>query len=540
MQSSDHRRKTTGWLNGSRKWRFHILINLVFAALVLVQWVSLDRYWSETLQPRLQLSAETQSAVLARSQTTVLVEILTHTEPQYLRQSLYNAIQEMLVVADLSTGKQMISGVSLIVDEQELGVPVGSLNIHEGQLDCDNCFYHSETLISRSGVLLGVADFVIRDDFYRLISADMKSRLFRESAVVLVLLLFVWGTMLVVFHRLHNAKRLIEASDRAKTRFLANVTHELRTPLNGILGYTQIFKAEPELMSQHGKGIQAIDRCADHLLQLINDILEFSRADEDRINIAPQEMHLVNCLQVLVEINRLNAFSKGLDFVCDFPRRLPAQVWADEKRIRQVVLNLLSNAVKFTSEGRVRFTIQVLDPKVNKITLRFLVADTGMGMAEQDLNKIFVPFQQLDNAVTRSEGSGLGLSISAKLVRLMGSRLKVSSVLGSGSCFWFDMTFPVLDPETVDTADVVEQEVSAQEQGASQSALPEMERLQALLQAARSHNILALRQCLNELESNSGLEGFVQQCRHFADQYRFKELAQWLEEQQVMSQSGSE
>lgn len=531
MKNSDHRRKTAGWLNGSRKWRFHILINLVFLALVVVQWVSLDRYWSGTLQPRLQLSAETQSAVLARSQTTVLVEILTHTDPQYLEQSLYNSVQEMLVVEDLSTGKQMISGVSLLIDEQELGLEPGTLNVQEGELDCQHCFFHSETLISRSGVLLGVAEFAIHDDFYRLISADMKSRLFRESAVVLVLLLFVWGTMLVVFHRLHNAKRLIEASDRAKTRFLANVTHELRTPLNGILGYTQLFKSESELMQQYGKGVHSIDRCADHLLQLINDILEFSRADEDRIIVSPQEMHLVNCLQVLVEINRLNAFSRGLEFVCDFPKHLPARIWADEKRIRQVLLNLLSNAVKFTQEGQVSFTIQILEQKANKITLRFLVMDTGIGIAEADLKKIFVPFQQLENVITRSEGSGLGLSISQKLVSLMGAKLHVSSVLGTGSCFWFDMMFPVLDSETVGTEEVVQPHPLANKTTPMPDTVPEVTEIQRLIDIAQAHNILAIREQLSAWEEDSDLAAFVQQCRRYSDQYRFKELVAWLQEQ---------
>ena len=529
MKSSDVRRKTAGWLNGSRKWHFHLLINLVFGALVAVQWLSLDRYWTETLQPRLLLNAETQSAALARSQVVVLVETLTNTDTERLQSALFSTVQEILIVKDLNTGNSMMAGVSLTLDDAELGMPPGSLNLKDGDMACDGCFFHSEALIDRNGILLGVADFAIRGDYYQLMSGEMKARLFRESAVVLVLLVFVWGTMLVVFHRLHNAKRLIEASDRAKTRFLANVTHELRTPLNGILGYTQLFKDDPVLMNQHGKGINTVDRCADHLLQLINDILEFSRADEDRIRISPQELNLVSFLQVLVEISTMNARSRRLTFQHDFPVQLPAQVWVDDKRLRQVLLNLLGNAIKFTLEGSVRFSIDILEQKQNRICLRFQVQDTGIGIAEQDMNAIFVPFQQLENAITRSEGSGLGLSISQKLVRLMGSRLKVSSVSGEGSRFWFDMTLPVLGQEMVSTQLVEDSTLSATDEPELESGQPDKAMLDALKTAAQTHNILALKALQNELQGQPEMGVFNRQLSDFIDQYQFKPLLAWLE-----------
>lgn len=526
MRSSDVRRKTAGWLNGSRKWHFHLLINLVFTALVAVQWWSLDRYWTQTLQPRLLLNAETQSSALARSQVVLLVETLTSTQPERLSAALFGTLQEILIVKDLNTGSPMIAGVSLTLDDAELGVVPGSLNLQDGDMNCPDCFFHSEALIDRDGILLGVADFAIRSDYYQLMSDEMKARLFRESAVVLVLLVFVWGTMLVVFHRLHNAKRLIEASDRAKTRFLANVTHELRTPLNGILGYTQLFKEDAALMQQHGKGVNTVDRCADHLLQLINDILEFSRADEDRIRVTPQELHLVSFLGVLVEITSLSARSRNLAFHYDFPEQLPAQVWIDDKRLRQVLLNLLGNAVKFTPAGSVHFSIVVLEQKKSRISLRFQVRDTGIGIAENDLNAIFVPFQQLENAITRSEGSGLGLSISQKLVRLMGSRLQVSSVPGEGSCFWFDMTLPVLGQEMVDTR----LDTSSPSEPEPEVRLPEQLLRDALKAAAQTHDILALKALQQELQQQPDMEAFNRRLSGFIEQYRFKPLLAWLEE----------
>lgn len=531
MNNSDHRRKTSGWLNGSRKWRFHILINVVFSLLIAVQWLSLDRYWNETLQPRLYLSAETQAAILARSQTTVLVETLEHTAPEHVRQELFNTLQEILIVTDLSTGKPMMAGVSLNLDGEELGLETDNVALSDGDMTCQECFVHSEALISRSGVLLGIADFAIRDHYYQLMSTDMKSRLFRESAVVLVLLVFVWGTMLVVFHRLHNAKRLTEASDRAKTRFLANVTHELRTPLNGILGYTQLLKEEPDLMQHHGKGINTIDRCADHLLLLINDILEFSRTDEDRITLSPQELHLPGFLQVLVEMNAIHANSRNLDFVCDFPEKLPSRIWADEKRLRQVLINLLGNAIKFTQEGNVKFVLSIQAQKRNSISLRFQVRDTGIGIAEQDLNAIFVPFQQLENPITRSEGSGLGLSISQKLVRLMGSKLEVTSELNNGSCFWFDMAFPVLGDEIVLVPEAVQWTPLQRQQNTETLIIPESDTMKVLLEAARAHNILVIREQVEILKEDERLVLFVERLTSFVDSYRFKPLVSWLEEQ---------
>ncbi len=525
------------WLPESQLWRDHLLISLVFLLLLIAQWFSLDSYWRNTLQPRLYLAAETQATILAQSQAAVLVETLEHGAPAHLPHQLLSRLREILIVTDPSTGTPMMTGMKVAVDYDRVAAVPGSLDLSDGNLDCDDCFLVSLPLINNAGELLGVADFSLSNHYYLGLSTDMKSRLFRESALVLVLLLIVWATLLALFHRLHQAKRLVEASDRAKSRFMANVTHELRTPLNGILGYTQLFKAEPELMREHGKGIETIDRCADHLLLMINDIIDFSRDNENSLTLHPQEIHLPAFLQALVEMADVRARIKGIEFRCEFPEQLPVRVRVDDKRLRQVLLNLLSNAVKFTNQGYICLALELISLSNDKVLLRIRVTDTGIGMEACDLSQIFIPFHQIDNAATRAEGSGLGLSISQKLVRLMGSELKVSSVPGKGSSFWFDLQLLRADIELADIRCPAKASLALPDAdhvaGDLSMVLPPAACLQGLIEAGRQHNILQLRRLQQQLEQqlphDNTCAPFVAALKPYISAYRFKSLVAWLE-----------
>ncbi|WP_430461493.1 sensor histidine kinase [Thalassolituus sp. LLYu03] len=503
-------------------WRQHLLISAGFILLLLVLVFSLDRYWRHSLQPRLYLTAQTQASILAQSQATVLLETLEHSPVEHRAKQIYDALQEILIVTDPAVGKRMVQGVMLEVDYDLVDSPPGSLNLSEGNFDCATCFHNSVPLINGRGDLLGVAAFTIGDDYYQTLSADMQSRLFRESSLALVLVVVVWLTMLSMFHRLAEAKRIIEASDKAKTRFMANVTHELRTPLNAILGYTQIYKTDSKLMAEYGRGIETIDRSADHLLLMINDILDFSRADEANLAIYPREVNLPDFLRTLVEMTDVRARLKELTFQCEFPPTLPVHVRTDDKRLRQVLLNLLSNAVKFTERGSVSFKLTTLQQKSTSVVLRFSVRDTGIGMAKHELGQIFIPFQQLDNAITRAEGSGLGLTISQRLVHLMDSELHVRSEAGVGSEFWFDLTLPVTGPEQISTACAQRHEVSL--------VLPPQDVLNQLMAQAGQHNILAVRETLQTLEADGRYRDFLEQVRPYVQHYRFKPLVSWLQE----------
>ena len=242
---------------------------------------------------------------------------------------------------------------------------------------------------------------------------------------------------------LQAAKAIADAANQAKSEFLANMSHELRTPLNGILGYAQILGRANTLSDKERKGVDVIYQCGSHLLTLINDILDLSKIEARKLELVPAAVHLPSLLQSVVEMCRIRAEQKGLEFVYQASSRLPEGVEADEKRLRQVLINLLGNAIKFTDQGKVGLRLDVLDLSDTHAALYFQVFDTGVGIAEADLAKLFQAFEQVGDRKKQLEGTGLGLAISQRIVRLMGGTIQVKSRLGKGSEFFFTVELPL-------------------------------------------------------------------------------------------------
>lgn len=248
---------------------------------------------------------------------------------------------------------------------------------------------------------------------------------------------------------LEIAKEAAEAASRAKSRFLASMSHELRTPLNGILGYAQLLKRDKNLDPLQQEGLGIIYQSGQHLLMLINDVLDLSKIEAHKMEIYPMRFHLPDFLKSIAGIYRMRAEQKRLTFTYDLLTPLPMEVLADQKRLWQILTNLLDNAVKFTDRGGLTLKVGLLErhqaPENNIIAyIRFEVVDTGIGLTAAQIERLFVPFEQVGDVHRRTQGTGLGLAISQQLAQLMDSRLQVDSKPGHGTTFWFDLMVPVI------------------------------------------------------------------------------------------------
>lgn len=252
------------------------------------------------------------------------------------------------------------------------------------------------------------------------------------------------------------ARRKAEQANQAKSEFLSQVSHELRTPLNGILGYTQILRKDRHLNAQQLNGLTVIQQSGEHLLTLINDILDLAKIEAQKMELLLSPVYLPSFVDAPARIFRFRAEQKGLTFGYDAATIPPLTVNVDERRLRQIIINLLSNAIRYTEQGNVNFRIVTLamqergpsQPTTSErctCTLRILVEDSGVGMSHDELAHIFTPFEQQGKPQQREKGTGLGLAISQNLARLMGSRIMVESEPGKGSLFWFDLTAEQID-----------------------------------------------------------------------------------------------
>ena len=238
------------------------------------------------------------------------------------------------------------------------------------------------------------------------------------------------------------AKEAAETANKAKSAFLANMSHELRTPMNGIMGMTNIalrHATDAKLRDQLGK----IDSASQHLLSIINDILDISKIEAERLTLEQNNFVLADVLKVLTTLVGDKVSEKGLQLSINLPADIAIlALRGDPLRLGQILLNFASNAVKFTEQGSIRVGVRLIEDAADRVVLRIEVADTGIGIAAEDQKRLFVSFEQADGSMTRKYGgTGLGLAISKRLARLMGGTVGVESQVGVGSKFWVTLPF---------------------------------------------------------------------------------------------------
>ena len=241
--------------------------------------------------------------------------------------------------------------------------------------------------------------------------------------------------------KLAYAEEKMEVVNKERDEMVANVTHELRTPVNGVMGLAQTLM-DTELTASQRETVELIDHCCKNMIKIINNILDFSKLKANKFTIEEREFNFYKMMDTLVRTNQPVVESKGLKLVCNVSEDIPERMIGDELRLTQVLNNLLSNAIKFTSVGQIVINVTLSMDLHNELELFFMVIDSGIGISDEERDKLFKSFSQVDASITRRfGGTGLGLSITKSLVQMMGGDIKVESEKGKGSTFSFSVRF---------------------------------------------------------------------------------------------------
>jgi two-component system, sensor histidine kinase len=247
-----------------------------------------------------------------------------------------------------------------------------------------------------------------------------------------------------------DAKELAEKSSKSKADFLANMSHEIRTPMNGVIGMSNLLK-ETVLTEEQKDIVDSISISSERLLTIINDILDYSKIDSGSLEFEKRSFVFKNCIKNSLKIFEFKLKEKGISLLLDLDDNIPTQIIGDDVRIGQIIINLVSNAIKFTDKGFIQIKIDLLEKTDDQVNLSFLVRDTGIGIPNDKIDKLFKHFSQTDSSISRKYGgTGLGLAISKKLVEMMNGDIRVESDVGIGTKFSFNLKLKYLEKESID------------------------------------------------------------------------------------------
>ena len=318
-------------------------------------------------------------------------------------------------------------GIELVVGTETAGQILEALRR-------DGRFFLERPCTTRPGAVLSLelSGFALRND-----SGDISSFVCQKRDITL---------RKQVEREMRDAREAAEAASRAKSEFLANMSHEIRTQMNGILGMTEL-ALDTDLNVEQRDYVQAVKLSAENLLDVINDVLDFSKVEAGKTEVEHVPFSLRNTVGQTLKVLGSRAFQKGLELSYDIGGKVPEHVMGDPGKLRQVLINLVGNAVKFTSKGEVSVGVSVEEQTEGQTLLTFSVSDTGIGIPPEKRECIFEPFTQADGSTTRQYGgTGLGLTISQRMVELMGGRITVESTVGKGSIFSFSVPFGTVFP----------------------------------------------------------------------------------------------